>query len=63
MHGDATQFHRADMVEASWAAVMPILEAWRESPPPELPNYAAFTWGPEEAVELMARDGRKWRRP
>jgi glucose-6-phosphate 1-dehydrogenase len=63
MHGDATQFHRADMVEAGWQAVMPILEAWGNTPAQNFPNYASYTWGPDEAVELMAREGRKWRRP
>jgi glucose-6-phosphate 1-dehydrogenase len=62
MRGDATQFHRADMVEAGWTSVMPILEAWRDPSAP-VPQYPSFTWGPEEAIELMARDGRKWRRP
>jgi glucose-6-phosphate 1-dehydrogenase len=63
MHGDATQFHRADMVETGWHAVMPILDAWRHGPARGIPTYAAGTWGPDEAVELMARDRRKWRRP
>ncbi len=63
MHGDATQFHRADMVEASWGAVMPVLDVWANARAPQFPNYAAFTWGPEEAVEMMAREGRRWRRP
>jgi glucose-6-phosphate 1-dehydrogenase len=42
---------------------MPLLEVWGNTPPMNFPNYAAFTWGPEEAVELIARDRRKWRRP
>lgn len=63
MHGDATQFHRADMVEAGWHAVMPMLDTWRNAPHAPVPTYAAFTWGPEEAIELMAREGRRWRRP
>ncbi len=63
MNGDATQFHRADMVEASWGAVMPVLDVWRHTRAPLFPNYTAFTWGPDEAVEMMAREGRKWRRP
>jgi len=27
------------------------------------PNYAAGSWGPAEAEELLERDGRSWRRP
>ena len=32
------------------------------SRPPEFPNYEAGSWGPDAADELMARDGRRWRR-
>jgi glucose-6-phosphate 1-dehydrogenase len=63
MNGDMTLFHRADMVEAGWQVVSPILDYWQETPPANFPNYAAGTWGPDESVELMARDGRNWRRP
>ena len=60
MEGDATLFQRADQVEAGWAVVAPIQEAWDKGPPPDFPNYAAGTWGPREAEELLERDGRKW---
>ncbi len=59
--GDPTLFHRIDIVEAGWAAVEPILAEWREHPPRNFPNYAAGTWGPADAAELIARDGRTWR--
>jgi len=62
MRGDATLFDRADGVEAAWALVDPILDAWRDQKPP-FPNYAAGTWGPREADELLERDGRRWRKP
>ncbi|HVC09930.1 MAG TPA: glucose-6-phosphate dehydrogenase [Elusimicrobiota bacterium] len=58
--GDATLFKRADMVEAGWSAVDPILERWAGEKP-RFPNYNAGTWGPREADELLARDGRAWR--
>jgi glucose-6-phosphate 1-dehydrogenase len=61
MVGDATLFQRADMVEAGWAAVDPVLDVWRALPPRDFPNYAGGTWGPEESFELMKRDGRRWR--
>jgi len=61
MRGDATLFDRADGVEAAWALVNPILEYF-ESHKPKFPNYAAGTWGPREADELLERDGRHWRR-
>jgi glucose-6-phosphate 1-dehydrogenase len=60
MMGDATLFQRADQVEAGWAVVAPIQEAWANSPPPDFPNYEAGTWGPKEADELLARDGHSW---
>jgi glucose-6-phosphate 1-dehydrogenase len=62
MTGDATLFQRADMVEASWGVVAPILDVWKALPPRNFPNYAAGTWGPKEADELLGRDGRQWRR-
>jgi len=61
MVGDATLFQRADMVEAGWCVVSPALDVWRALPPRNFPNYAAGTWGPKEAEELMERDGRHWR--
>ncbi|MGE5344843.1 MAG: glucose-6-phosphate dehydrogenase [Acidithiobacillales bacterium] len=63
MHGDSTLFARRDEVEAAWEACTPVLDVWRENPPTDLPNYDAGTWGPEGAVALLARDGRRWRRP
>ena len=61
MTGDATLFQRADMVEASWKIVSPILDVWQAIPARDFPNYEAGTWGPEEADELIRNDGRKWR--
>ena len=60
--GDPTLFARADEVTAAWRFMTPILEAWEKSAPPEFPNYAAGTWGPRAANELVERDGRAWRR-
>jgi glucose-6-phosphate 1-dehydrogenase len=60
--GDASLFTRADEVEEAWSIVTPILDAWIDSPAPAFPNYEAGSWGPAEADELMARDGRRWRR-
>jgi glucose-6-phosphate 1-dehydrogenase len=61
MIGDATLFQRADMVEAGWSVVSPVLDVWKALPPRNFPNYAAGTWGPKEAEELLERDGRMWR--
>jgi glucose-6-phosphate 1-dehydrogenase len=60
--GDQTLFQRADMVEAGWAVVDPILDVWKALPPREFPNYNAGSWGPSEADELITRDERYWRR-
>jgi glucose-6-phosphate 1-dehydrogenase len=62
MVGDATLFQRADQVEAGWAVVTPIQQAWSESKPAAFPNYQAGSWGPKEADELLQRDGREWER-
>ncbi|CAO4167415.1 glucose-6-phosphate dehydrogenase [Methylorubrum populi] len=57
MMGDPTLFQRADSIEASWAAVDPLLKAWKDAP---VAFYAAVSPGPEEADALLARDGRAW---
>src|ERR1700736_3285217 len=61
MIGDATLFQRADMVEAGWSVVDPMLDVWTALPPRKFPNYAAGTWGPKDADELLERDERQWR--
>ena len=62
MRGDATLFDRGDGVEAAWALVDPILQAW-QGEKPDFPNYPAGSWGPREADTLLERDGRHWRKP
>jgi glucose-6-phosphate 1-dehydrogenase len=61
MLGDATLFTRIDEVEEQWSLVDAIVAAWARDRP-AFPNYAAGTWGPTAADELMERDGRAWRR-
>jgi glucose-6-phosphate 1-dehydrogenase len=58
--GDATLFTREDEVDEQWAIVDAIVSAWARDRP-AFPNYAAGTWGPPSADELMRRDGRAWR--
>src|SRR5258708_3177719 len=62
MIGDATLFQRADMVEAGWNVVDPVLDVWKALPPRRFPNYRAGTWGPKDADELIERDEREWRK-
>ncbi len=62
MIGDATLFQRADMVEAGWSVVDPVLDVWKALPPRRFPNYAAGAWGPKDADQLLERDEREWRK-
>ena len=62
MMGDATLFQRADMVEAGWSVIDPVLDVWKALPPRKFPNYASGTWGPAESDQLLAADNRQWRR-
>ncbi len=59
--GDRTLFQRADQVEAAWAVVQPVLDAWSNREPSGFPNYSAGSSGPEAANALIARDRRSWR--
>jgi len=61
MCGDPTLFQRADSAEDGWSVVEPILDIWKALPARAFPNYAAGSWGPREADELLGRDGRAWR--
>jgi glucose-6-phosphate 1-dehydrogenase len=61
MLGDQTLFQRADMLDASWSVVNPILDVWQALPPRNFPNYHAGTSGPRDADQLLERDGRAWR--
>ncbi|HET7495644.1 MAG TPA: glucose-6-phosphate dehydrogenase [Candidatus Limnocylindrales bacterium] len=62
LQGDASLFTRADEVEEAWSIVDPYIDAWASAPAPDLPNYDAGSWGPVAADELLAREGRRWRR-
>jgi glucose-6-phosphate 1-dehydrogenase len=60
MKGDLTLFVREDTIEQMWSVVDPINARWESKPPASFPNYAAGTWGPAEAEQLLAREGRTW---
>jgi glucose-6-phosphate 1-dehydrogenase len=62
MIGDNILFQRADSVEAGWRAVQPFLDAWKNSGARGLKIYDAGSEGPEEADDLLGRDGRSWRK-
>jgi glucose-6-phosphate 1-dehydrogenase len=59
--GDPPLFPRHEEVELSWMILDPIEEYWAKQGQPE--QYRPGTWGPSSADELLARDGRVWRRP
>jgi glucose-6-phosphate 1-dehydrogenase len=61
--GDATLFIRRDEVETAWSIVDPIREAWQSQPLTEQELYAAGTWGPKAADDLLAKNGHAWRNP
>jgi len=58
--GDSTLFPHAEEVEASWRVIDPLEEFWAGRKPH---SYRAGEWGPKEADEMLAREGRHWRRP
>ena len=61
MTGDAALFTRADEVETAWGLIDPIAKVWEASPTDKpLPSYEPRSWGPREADEMLAREGRKW---
>ncbi|MFJ8074284.1 glucose-6-phosphate dehydrogenase [Streptomyces sp. NPDC096176] len=59
--GDANLFPRTEEVEESWRILDPIEDFWERSGKPA--QYPAGTWGPAEADDMLARDGRSWRKP
>ena len=61
MLGVSTHYVRKDLVERGWELVTPILHAWSTTPPEgSLPNYAAGSWGPQAAHQLLEAQGRRW---
>ena len=57
--GEASLFTRADEVETAWEIIDPIIQAWEANKEP-LAFYEPGSWGPKEADDLLARDGRSW---
>jgi glucose-6-phosphate 1-dehydrogenase len=59
--GDPPLFPRHEEVELSWQILDPVVQYWAENGQPE--QYPSGSWGPDSATEMLARDGRVWRRP
>ncbi|GAB4382865.1 glucose-6-phosphate dehydrogenase [Albidovulum sp.] len=60
IRGNQTLFMRGDEVEAAWAWTDPIIAAWEERGERPKP-YDPGSSGPEDALMLLHRDGRRWR--
>jgi glucose-6-phosphate 1-dehydrogenase len=58
--GDQTLFPRNEEVDASWRVIDPLEKSWARTKPEK---YRAGEWGPKAAEEMLAREGRVWRRP
>ena len=50
-------------VEAAWRLLMPVLDAWKATPPRDFPNYASGTWGPDATQGLLVQQGHSWPAP
>jgi glucose-6-phosphate 1-dehydrogenase len=60
IRGNQTLFMRGDEVEAAWAWTDPIIQGWEARH--DVPKtYESGSMGPDDALALMHRDGRKWR--
>ena len=61
MIGDQTLFTRSDEVEAAWNIIDPLLKQLERRRDKEPAPYAAGTWGPREAEELLHGAHTRWR--
>ena len=59
IRGSQTLFMRDDEVEAAWEWIDPIIDGWHKANHRPLP-YEAGSAGPDDALMLMHRDGRRW---
>lgn len=59
--GDPPLFPSNEEVELGWRILDPVLDYWASHGSPE--QYASGGWGPASSYEMIARDGRSWRRP
>jgi glucose-6-phosphate 1-dehydrogenase len=59
--GDPPLFPQHTEVELAWKILDPVMEFWATHGKPE--QYPSGGWGSSSAHEMLARDGRAWRRP
>jgi glucose-6-phosphate 1-dehydrogenase len=60
IHGDQTLFKDREEVEQAWQLVQPVLDQWAQQVDEPIPTYAAGSWGPDVADQMMARRDRQW---
>ncbi len=60
INGDPSLFTRGDTIELSWGLIDSILEGWASDSAPPLSFYESGSWGPSEADDFIAADGRRW---
>jgi glucose-6-phosphate 1-dehydrogenase len=56
--GDQILFSRSDEIHSSWSLHDEVLKMWEKDD--KLPVYESGSLGPQEANELIEKDGRKW---
>jgi glucose-6-phosphate 1-dehydrogenase len=62
LQGDPSLFARADEIELAWGLIDPLLEHWEGPEAAPLSLYEPGSWGPGEADDFLAQDGRRWLR-
>ena len=61
IEGDPSLFTRSDGIETAWSIIDPLIQSWEDQTTDDLAVYDPGSWGPEEADELLNRDGNFWR--
>ena len=61
LKGDASLFSRSDEIELAWKLIDPVIQSRGSPQAPPLTSYEPGSWGPVEADQLLAREGRVWR--
>ncbi|MGD8873307.1 MAG: glucose-6-phosphate dehydrogenase, partial [Gemmatimonadota bacterium] len=59
--GDQTLFAHSEWIYRAWSLIDELTERGDEDGRTDLQGYPAGSWGPDEASELLAREGRAWK--
>lgn len=60
LNGDPSLFTRGDTIELAWRLVDRVMAGWEQSDSSELATYRPGSWGPAQADQMLADDGRAW---